>query len=465
MAAAEQVFAVLETPPAPHAARAPTSPTPRVAGHRGRGAAGHLSRSLRAGARRRLADGGAGRGARARRTERMRQVDAARRAARARSTPEAGSVRVGGVELAELDLDAWRARLAWVPQRPHLFAALDRREHPSRPPRGVDDEEVWAALAAAGLADVVRELPDGPRHDARRSRRRAVGRRATAGRAGPCVPARRAAAAARRADRQPRRRRPSRRSCEAVRRLARGRTVVLVAHRPALVGAGRPGGRARPRRGGRVTAARVTPLQPASRRTRGAARADARDSRARPPGAWRSRRCSGRARSAPAIGLIATSAWLISRSVAAPAGVRAWRSRSSASSSSPSRAGLCRYGERLVGHDAAFRVLARSARARLRTARAARAARPAGVPQRRSARAAGARRRLAAGSAAAGGAAVRDRARASARRRSRWCGGCCPAAGADPAGRAAARRNARAVADRARWPRAARRARRRRARS
>ena len=37
--------------------------------------------------------------------------------------PERGSVCVGGVQLGELDLAAWRERLSWVPQRPHLFAA------------------------------------------------------------------------------------------------------------------------------------------------------------------------------------------------------------------------------------------------------------------------------------------------------------------------------------------------------
>ncbi len=37
--------------------------------------------------------------------------------------PRRGGVRVGGIDLAELDADAWRAQLAWVPQRPHLFAS------------------------------------------------------------------------------------------------------------------------------------------------------------------------------------------------------------------------------------------------------------------------------------------------------------------------------------------------------
>ena len=36
--------------------------------------------------------------------------------------PDAGVVRLGGVDLADLDLADWRRHLAWVPQRPHLFA-------------------------------------------------------------------------------------------------------------------------------------------------------------------------------------------------------------------------------------------------------------------------------------------------------------------------------------------------------
>ena len=40
----------------------------------------------------------------------------------AQRLPDAGSVRVGSSDLFELDPDAWRARVAWLPQRPHLFA-------------------------------------------------------------------------------------------------------------------------------------------------------------------------------------------------------------------------------------------------------------------------------------------------------------------------------------------------------
>ena len=74
--------------------------------------------------------------------------------------PAAGAVRFGGVELAELDPAAWRAQLAWVPQRPHLFAAsLGENVRVGRP--AASREEVWRAVAAAGLLDVVAGLPDG----------------------------------------------------------------------------------------------------------------------------------------------------------------------------------------------------------------------------------------------------------------------------------------------------------------
>jgi thiol reductant ABC exporter CydD subunit len=147
--------------------------------------------------------------------------------------PERGSIRVGDMELAELDPDAWRARLAWVPQRPHLFHAsvadnvrVGRREAPA--------EEVWAALDDAGLADVVANLPEGVDTilgdrgaglSAGERQRLALARaflrdaplllldEPTAGLDGHT----------------------EREIVRSIRRLARGRTVVLVAHRPALV--------------------------------------------------------------------------------------------------------------------------------------------------------------------------------------------------------------------------------------
>jgi thiol reductant ABC exporter CydD subunit len=75
-------------------------------------------------------------------------------------TPESGSVRIGGVELSDLDLEAWRAGLAWVPQRPHLFkASIAQNIRLAR--SDASAEEVWTAIADAGLADTIRNLPHG----------------------------------------------------------------------------------------------------------------------------------------------------------------------------------------------------------------------------------------------------------------------------------------------------------------
>ena len=68
-------------------------------------------------------------------------------------------------DLTDLDLEAWRTRIAWVPQRTHLPAAA----LPATPTiaeavglrQAADDDAVWQALEKAGLADEVRELPDG----------------------------------------------------------------------------------------------------------------------------------------------------------------------------------------------------------------------------------------------------------------------------------------------------------------
>jgi ATP-binding cassette subfamily C protein CydCD len=74
--------------------------------------------------------------------------------------PASGSVSLGGVHLSQLDLEDWRRRLAWVPQRPHLYArsVVDNVRLGCA---GATDSEVRDALGAAGLDDVVRDLPHG----------------------------------------------------------------------------------------------------------------------------------------------------------------------------------------------------------------------------------------------------------------------------------------------------------------
>jgi ATP-binding cassette, subfamily C, bacterial CydCD len=147
--------------------------------------------------------------------------------------PELGSVRVGEIELAELDLAAWRSQLAWVPQRPHLFAA-SIAENVRLGRSDASEDEVRAALAAAGLADVVADLPRGIET--------ALGD----GGAGLSAGERQRIALARAFLRdaplllldEPTANLDGETEAEvldAVRRLARGRTTVLAAHRPALL--------------------------------------------------------------------------------------------------------------------------------------------------------------------------------------------------------------------------------------
>jgi thiol reductant ABC exporter CydD subunit len=74
--------------------------------------------------------------------------------------PDAGAIEVGGVELARCELEAWRGRLAWVPQRPTMFrgsiADNIRLGDPS-----ASDARVREAAALAGADSVVRGLPFG----------------------------------------------------------------------------------------------------------------------------------------------------------------------------------------------------------------------------------------------------------------------------------------------------------------
>ena len=75
-------------------------------------------------------------------------------------TPTAGAVRVGGVDLRELELAAWHARVAWVPQHPHLFAGtIADNVRIGRP--DATPEAIWRALADARLADAIAARPAG----------------------------------------------------------------------------------------------------------------------------------------------------------------------------------------------------------------------------------------------------------------------------------------------------------------
>jgi ABC-type multidrug transport system fused ATPase/permease subunit len=72
--------------------------------------------------------------------------------------PSAGRVAVRAADGAEtdvrdLDADAWRARVAWVPQVPYLFAGSVAENVRLASP-SASDEEVRAALVSVGLDDV-----------------------------------------------------------------------------------------------------------------------------------------------------------------------------------------------------------------------------------------------------------------------------------------------------------------------
>ncbi|MDI1289302.1 MAG: thiol reductant ABC exporter subunit CydD, partial [bacterium] len=85
--------------------------------------------------------------------------------------PSSGAVKIAIEDfhrsaLTDLDIDAWRARVAWVPQRAHLICA-DLAGSPSiasvvRLGRATaSDQDVWDALSVVGLAADVRARPDG----------------------------------------------------------------------------------------------------------------------------------------------------------------------------------------------------------------------------------------------------------------------------------------------------------------
>ncbi|WP_344446156.1 thiol reductant ABC exporter subunit CydD, partial [Kitasatospora nipponensis] len=81
--------------------------------------------------------------------------------------PSAGAVLITAADgtrydLAELDPASWRAQVAWVPQRPQLFAGtVAQNVRLGRP--AADDTEVRAALVAEHALEFVERLPQGLR--------------------------------------------------------------------------------------------------------------------------------------------------------------------------------------------------------------------------------------------------------------------------------------------------------------
>ncbi|MCY4039931.1 MAG: ABC transporter ATP-binding protein [Gammaproteobacteria bacterium] len=75
-------------------------------------------------------------------------------------TPDAGEVLIDGVPLDELDLSAWRSQIGYVPQE-HLILNDSIRNNVTLGEEGVSADRIESALAAAGLMDVVRDMPQG----------------------------------------------------------------------------------------------------------------------------------------------------------------------------------------------------------------------------------------------------------------------------------------------------------------
>ncbi len=74
--------------------------------------------------------------------------------------PDAGSVRIGGVDLRELAQDDVRRAVTIAAQDAHLFNTT-LRENVLLARREASEEELWEAFEAAGAAAWVRTLPDG----------------------------------------------------------------------------------------------------------------------------------------------------------------------------------------------------------------------------------------------------------------------------------------------------------------
>ncbi len=160
LAAAEQILAILAEPPAVRTPAAPRqAPDPSVGAvvldsvtvsypGRGRPVLDGVSLRLEPGERVALV-GPSGEGKTTLAALVLRLLD-----------PEAGDVRCAGIDLRDVDPADWRRRLAWVPQRPTIFAATlednVRLGAPDAPAAAVH-----AAVAAAGLEPVVASLPDG----------------------------------------------------------------------------------------------------------------------------------------------------------------------------------------------------------------------------------------------------------------------------------------------------------------
>ncbi|MEV5144368.1 thiol reductant ABC exporter subunit CydD [Streptomyces sp. NPDC052727] len=312
--------------------------------------------------------------------------------------PTEGRVRIGGADLAGLDVADWRSRVAWVPQRPHLYAGtIAENVRLARP--DADEEAVRRALRDAGAWEFVAALPDGVDTvlgedgaglSAGQRQRLALARAFLADRPVLLLDEPTAALDGR----------TEGEVVAAVRRLAAGRTVVLVVHRPALLGVAdrvvRLGGavavpspgcsgptrglrpldpRPRPpatrlgRLEGEPTGSRLGGLDggPVGDRLSGLEQGAVQRAagsvlrRVRGDGGQRGRLVGalglGSLALGSAVGLMATSGWLISRASQQPPVLYLMVAVTATRAFGIGRA-VFRYAERLVSHDAVLRMLA-----------------------------------------------------------------------------------------------------------
>ncbi|MEK2474629.1 thiol reductant ABC exporter subunit CydD [Streptomyces noursei] len=299
------------------------------------------------------------------------------------TAPSEGRVLVDGHDIADLSPDSWHGRIAWVPQHPHLFAgSIAENVRLVRP--DADDAAVRAALGEAGALDFVDALPDGTATrlgesgaglSAGQRQRIALARAFLADR--PIVLLDEPTANLDGETEQT--------LVEAVGRLAAGRTVLMVVHRPALLAvADRTVRLAGPESGaGPVESADAAAAGPGAGAAAVSAAGPGRAADVAPspdgeavPGAAAGnalRRLRGLARARRArlglalllgslalgcaVGLMATSGWLISRASQEPPVLYLMVAVTATRAFGIGRA-VFRYAERLVAHDAVFRMLA-----------------------------------------------------------------------------------------------------------
>ncbi|MFE7644646.1 thiol reductant ABC exporter subunit CydD [Streptomyces phaeoluteigriseus] len=287
--------------------------------------------------------------------------------------PTEGRVSVGGADLADIDLEQWRSRIAWVPQHPHLYAGTIAENVRLACP-DADDAAVRRALGDAGALEFVDALPagagtvlgeDGVGLSAGQRQRLALARAFVADR--PVLLLDEPTAAL---DGE-----TEAEVVAAVRRLAAGRTVLLVVHRPALLAvadrvvrleatdtvarAEARGPAAAPQPSGMVAEGHVVDAVQETRTAPagGGVLARVRDMAGARRGRLGLALLLGSLALGSAVGLMATSGWLISRASQQPPVLYLMMAVTATRAFGIGRA-VFRYAERLVSHDAVLRMLA-----------------------------------------------------------------------------------------------------------